>query len=432
MTAVSERAAERLDPVDQTTEVGGGIVGALANVWARPLWAGLAAFLLYAAAAQAHHPLLQATDAAYYNYLADALLHGQLHLRQVPPQTLDLVHYHGQYFLYWGPLPAVLLMPFVALFGVGFSDVLTAVVVGAVNVALVAAILAAADARGLAPLTAGRRAILVAFFALGTVHLTLAPLGRVWALDQLVGFLFVALAYLAVLRLRGWAAFVLTGAALAGAVLTRDHLVLAGVWPAWYLASEHWGLRWRGLVARLAAAGAPIVAAVGLLGVYDWARFGSALDNGIPYHLMNVAFRADYARYGFFSLHYVPINLYYQYVFYPFPLRPESAMGGSLVLMSPVFALGLVGVWLGRRQATTWALVGAIVLVNVPILLLMGTGWMQYGPRYTLDFTVPLLLLTAMGSRRVPVWTLLLLAAASILQYSGSVVPYGRVLDLLR
>jgi hypothetical protein len=27
----------------------------------------------------------------------------------------------------------------------------------------------------------------------------------------------------------------------------------------------------------------------------------------------------------------------------------------------------------------------------------MGTGWVQFGPRYTLDFTVPLLLMTAIG-----------------------------------
>ena len=143
-------------------------------------------------------------------------------------------------------------------------------------------------------------------------------------------------------------------------------------------------------------------------------------------------FRSDYARYGFFSLHYVPINLYYQYVFYPLPLRAESAMGGSLFLMSPVFFLALVGLALGWRRGSTWALVGSIMLVNIPILLLMGTGWMQYGPRYTLDFTVPLLLLTALGARRVPVWTLGLLTAASVIQYAGSAVPAARILSLLR
>ena len=42
------------------------------------------------------------------------------------------------------------------------------------------------------------------------------------------------------------------------------------------------------------------------------------------------------------------------------------------------------------------------VLTAIPILLVMGTGYVQWGPRYTLDFTVPLLLLTAMGLSRWP------------------------------
>jgi len=415
-----------------TLGTGVRLASAWARVWAQPQWAGLLALLIYGAVAEIHRPLLVATSAAYYNYLADAFMHGQLWLRQVPPQTLDLVLYHGHYSLYWGPLPSLLLLPLVALFGVGFSDVLTTAVVGALNVALVAAILQAATARRVVRLTRRQRGLLVLFFALGTVQLPLAPQGRVWAIDQLVGFACVALAYLAALRYRGWWAFGLTGVALAGAVLTRDHLVLAGVWPAWYLAREHWGWRWRGLLARLGTAAAPIVGAVGLLGVYDWLRFGNILNNGIPYHQMNVAFRADYARYGFFSLHYVPINLYYQYVFYPLPLRPESTMGGSLLLMSPVFVLAGVGVVRGWRQGSTWALVSSIVLVNLPILLLMGTGWMQYGPRYTLDFTVPLLLLTALGVRRVPHWTLALLTVVSIAQFSGSALPYLHLVSWLR
>jgi len=44
-----------------------------------------------------------------------------------------------------------------------------------------------------------------------------------------------------------------------------------------------------------------------------------------------------------------------------------------------------------------WVLLGSIVLVAIPILLLLSTGWVQWGPRYTLDFTVPLLMLTALG-----------------------------------
>jgi hypothetical protein len=47
----------------------------------------------------------------------------------------------------------------------------------------------------------------------------------------------------------------------------------------------------------------------------------------------------------------------------------------------------------------------------------MGTGWVQWGPRYTLDFTVPLLLLTATGIRSLPAKLLILLLAFSVFHY---------------
>lgn len=130
---------------------------------------------------------------------------------------------------------------------------------------------------------------------------------------------------------------------------------------------------------------------------------GSNLDtnpNGIAYHQMAGFFRANYDRYGYFNLHYVPINLYYQYIFYPLPLRVESAMGGSLFLLSPLFLGALAAFWKPRFRWAVWALLSSIIITNIPILLLMGTGWVQYGPRYTLDFTVPLLLLIALGIER--------------------------------
>ena len=68
-------------------------------------------------------------------------------------------------------------------------------------------------------------------------------------------------------------------------------------------------------------------------------------------------------------------------------------------------------------------LVITISLVNLPILLLMGTGWQQFGPRYTLDFTIPLLLLTAQGCRKLPTWALAALTLISAAHYIvGSII----------
>ena len=84
------------------------------------------------------------------------------------------------------------------------------------------------------------------------------------------------------------------------------------------------------------------------------------------------------------------------------------------------------GAIVGRPRWSVAALAGSMLLVAIPILLLMGTGWLQFGPRYTLDFTVPLLLLTAIGIRRVPLPLMVLLTAIAVLQYAAGTLLLGR------
>jgi len=183
------------------------------------------------------------------------------------------------------------------------------------------------------------------------------------------------------------------------------------------LIARHRSIGWRRLAVNIAAGLLPVIAAIGFLAWYNWARFGGILDNGLDYHHMASIFVEDYHRYGPFNLHYLPTNLFYQYITYPLPLRNTTFYGGSMFLLTPVFFAAWVGGFVMRPRWSMWALVVSIVLVSIPILLLMGTGWVQFGPRYTLDFTVPLLLLTAAGLRRCPLKVLWLLTIVSVVPY---------------
>jgi hypothetical protein len=399
---------------------------AWASLWEHPLWSALLALLVYGGLTSLHSPIWRFSAFPYYNYLADAFLHGRLDLRLIPPATHDLSLFQGRYYLYWSPLPALVLAPFVALFGVQFSDIAFTVALGALDVLLVALVLRHACVRRVIRLSRLQRSLLVLFFAFGTVHITLAPYGRVWFTGQLIGFGCVALAYLAALSRGGRTAFALTGLALAGALLTRNHLVLAGLWPACYLLHRHRAVGWRRLASYALAGSLPILVAIWLLGAYNWARFGSLFENGIAYHQMALNFASDFQRYGAFSLHYLPTNLFYQYVAYPFPLHATTFIGASLFLLSPVFFAAFWGIAAARQRWSAWALAATVLLTDIPILLLMGTGWIQFGPRYTLDFTVPLLLLTALGVRRWPTWVLALLTALSIVQYLIGALYFGQ------
>ena len=202
--------------------------------WVAPLTAGMLAEVTYLFFAPLHglsdRPV---SFCAYYNYLADAFLNGQVHLRVVPMSTLDLTYVGGRYYLYWPPMPAILLMPFVAIWGINTSDILFTVAVGSLNVALVARLLRITVARRTLRLSGRERGLLVLCFAVGSVHLLLAPLGRVWFTGQIVGLFFVLTSYLVAFRNANrtgtWALF---GLALAGTFATRYHMVVCGLWPA--------------------------------------------------------------------------------------------------------------------------------------------------------------------------------------------------------
>jgi len=387
------------------------------NLGESPWGAALIALLVYLIISARSGELFKQSLYPYYNYLADAFIHGQTWLRILPLSIHDLSFFNGRFYLYWAPFPAVVLMPFVAIFGVQLNDVVYTLMIAALNVGLVAQVLRVACRVEFLHLSKTQRAILVIFLAFGTVHLTLAPFGRVWMTGQLLGFTFVLLAYLATFSLRGSKAWFFTGLALACAMLTRNQLVFTGIFPLVYMVYQGKPWNWLRVLRSLELAALPLVTAGMLYLVYNQVRFGSPFDVGVAYHNMADFFRSDFQRYGYFNLHFVPINLYYQYLFYPLPIRPETSMGGSLFLLSPLFFGAFAAFWKPSNKRYVWALLASILVTNIPIILLMGTGWVQFGPRYTLDFTVPLLLLTALGIEKWKTIIPFILMILSIIQY---------------
>lgn len=51
-----------------------------------------------------------------YGYLADSFLNGKLHFLEKPGTWIDVVEYKNHLYWHMGPGPAVVLMPFMAVF----------------------------------------------------------------------------------------------------------------------------------------------------------------------------------------------------------------------------------------------------------------------------------------------------------------------------
>ena len=118
-----------------------------------------------------------------YVYLANSFLHGRTNLLDLPKSTYDLISFKEKWYVPGGVTPALLLLPFVAIFGKTFSDVLFGVFIGALNVAMMYSLL------GRLVEKPSIRYWLTSLFAFGTVHWWLASMGSVWFNAQLVALL---------------------------------------------------------------------------------------------------------------------------------------------------------------------------------------------------------------------------------------------------
>jgi hypothetical protein len=345
----------------------------------------------------------------YDNYvlLAQALLGGHVWIAW-PGSYIDALAYNGQRYIIEGPLPALLLLPAVALFGTHANQTLLG--------ALLAAI-AVGAAWELGERFAVPRANIVwicAFLLAGTDLLWCAILGDVWFLAHVSACCFTLLALVELAgKRRGWLV------ALCAVCAVESRFSMAVALPVYaYLVMRD---RTRGEVVTACAgfAGVLIVAAVWWV-AYNEARWGTWTDIGYTawYH-QDLAGMPTGSP---FRLMYLPYQLWSFFVQWPtqvpaFPwLRPEFS-GVALTWTSPALLLAFFA-----RAPVRWtiALWVAAILTAVPDFLYYVNGFAQFGMRHALDFEpflVALMLLAVRG--KFPKWGYVLTA------YSVTVGVWG-------
>jgi len=359
--------------------------------------------------------------ANYFARLADAFNHGSLALRIDSGQVHDLIFFNGRLFLYWPPLPAILMMPLVYLWGTQLHDAWILVIVGGLNVGL--SFLIARTPWNGAVLSQIRAVVLAVTFAFGSVHMPLASSSGVWATSQIISYFFLSGSLLLVLRRASLCAYLFAGILAACACLCRLSMMGAVIGIACLIVirgSEEFPQR---RAKRLLAFAAPLATCALLYFMYNAARFGSPLETGVRYHLFAPRFVSDVSQYGMFSLHYVWTNIWYHYLAYPFwPGVADPTEGASLFLMTPLYFGAFQSLRSRAFDMRTAALLLGIVLAALPSLLLFGTGWIQIGPRYTLDYTPLLLVLVGVG---IGTWPTVLLCASALVSITHYALGRG-------
>ncbi len=381
--------------------------------------------------------LFKQTGMEQYVYLADSFLHGHLDLIHYNGNPFDLIHFNDKLYVPGAMAPALLYMPFVAIFGLKVSDVLFSVVLAAVNTALMYDLFGRLGGEE----SLSKQIWLTVLFAAGTVHWWIASVGSVWFNAQITAVLFTILFVRETLTdKRPW----LAGIWLGLAALSRPTLLFAAIFFLLYnlLHKESWRAT---LLKSLPFAGTFSLALVVMLG-YNLLRFGNALDFGYGYVEGSKQLTTLYAKYGGFNLRYMPCGMYVSLVGLPnIPHNPLptvnqmcpdlktplgfkhitdffNPLGMSIFLTTPA----LLYVFRARLRGNplTIAALAATVLVTLVVWSYHTPGYVQYGYRYLLDMIVFLMILVADGMRKVEKPAIALILASVFMNFIGLYIMF--------
>jgi hypothetical protein len=345
----------------------------------------------------------------YFSRLAEALLHGRYWLDEAPSWLNELIPAgDGRWYVAYPPMPAVLALPFVAIFGREFPAQVFSSLYGGLAVGVVYLVLGRLGVG----LRVRDRLALTVVFAFGTCFWFIAISGSAWYFAHVAAVLLFATSLLCALTGRAW----LAGFLLGLAALSRLPVGLALPFVlAALLAFPGWtALRTmdRRLLVRTTVVfglGLAIPAAVYI--AFNLVRWGTLMDQS---YVMIPGVLEDpiYEKHGILSPWYIPRNVFailfrsWNYVD-DAPFLQPSWWGLGIFLTTPLY------LWLFkariRQPIVAYALL-ATAIVSIPILTHGNVGITQFGYRFSLDFQVLLFAMLATVVARG--WTGLMKAAA--------------------
>ncbi len=364
---------------------------------------------------------LHQSKAPHFVYQAAAFLEGRLDLPVDPPNQEDWVKIGDRFYVSFPAMPAVVMLPFVALFGYQLNDTSFTVFVAALALALFYFVLRKLSRAQDSPRGEADNVAFSAVLGFGTLFFYCAIRGEVWFTAEVMGVGFTCLYLLAAHRASHP---LLAGLAWSAATLTRTPLLFSAaffaaevLWPTGSLslgeARDRLGAKLAKLL-RFAAGAAPLAA---LHAAFNAARFGSAGEFGHRL-LWNNRVNADITRWGLFSYQYLERNLHAAFTRLPTVSAHPFAVGYdphgmSLFITTPLLALLL---WPRAKPRLHRALWLTVACTALPGLFYQNDGYMQFGFRFSLDYTPYLVLLLALGgwSVRGKAFTALALAGIAV------------------
>ncbi|MCP4601510.1 MAG: hypothetical protein GY847_13510 [Proteobacteria bacterium] len=357
--------------------------------------------------------LLEHSHDNHYAYLAQSLLNGRLHIDGKPPHRNDWAKYEDKWYVSFPPAPGILMIPGVAVAGLEFNDRVFTLFFAAAGPALLFLLLQMLVKSGRLNRRTWEIGVLAAVYGIGTVYFFSAVQGSVWFTAHMVGGVFLLLFLISGLNGRHP---LLAGLFLGLAFASRPPMLLAFPFFIYELLrpgapDEAMGLgRWivdsvrrqrvGPLIWRIVLFGLPIAAILATLMLMNWARFDDPFEFGHKY--LQVRWHERIARWGLFHYHYLARNLSVSLTLLPWlsieePYLGISRHGLAIWFTTPVLFWLL---WPQKRTKYYTFLALTFAFVALPSLLYQNSGWIQFGYRFSLDYTVFFILMLAEGGRK--------------------------------
>lgn len=386
------------------------------------------AFLVYWATGEGHP-----TWYNYYVRLADAFLHGRLYLLDNPSWLNELIPNPSGpgFYVVYPPLPAFIMTPLVALFGVTLNQTLVGLFFAAATVPL--AFLVARDATQKTTETAAVKKTTYIWFAVlfgfGTIFWYLASIGSVWLIAQVIATFFM---FLALHESFDKNRPLLIGLLVGASYWCRLPTILGIFFFAGLTITKQQDANWMGKFKSALPALTKMAIGVGVFVianfVYNYLRFGTIFDVG--YWLIPGVLDEPWFRHGHFSLLNIPDNIV------PFltglPILTSSApylqfpmSGMAIWFTTPAFIFALKAKIKDHINLWSWV---AIFYIAAVIFTNAATGW-GFGYRYAMDFYPFLFLLTVRGMGSNLKWYHKLLIVLGIIVNLWGVVAINKFPD---
>jgi len=359
--------------------------------------------------------LLSHSGDNHYVYQADAFLHGQLHLTKPPPHGNDWVRFNNKWYVSFPPLPAILMMPGVKIWGYNFNDRLFTFAFSAIPILFLFLTLEYLRGQGRISTTRRENIGLCILFGAGTVYYFVAVQGTVWFTAQVLGATFAS-AYM-FYSLDARRPFI-AGVCLGLGFLCRTPLLFSFPLFLYELLKNEKNLngikdwvgsffKWKNLKKILLFAIFPAVVLIFAM-VINYLRFQDPFEFG--HRHLNVLWTSKFSKWGLFNYHFLSKNLACIFTLLPWlsripPYITISNHGLALWFTTPVL---LYLLWPKKTGGLHRALWITVLFTAVWSLFYQNTGWVQFGYRFAVDYLLFLVVLIAVGGRKLTkvFWTL--------------------------